>query len=229
MGNVNKHVNKPAFITLSDTLFHELQTAIIKGDIEAGSKISEPELARKFGVSRAPLREAISRLEGQHLVERKPHCGARVVSLSLEELIDISYMREALEGVACRLAATRMTEEQIFKLKHLLSTHEKHHDLQQGHAYYQSEGDFDFHYCIVQGSHNQKLINLLCNDLYYLLRMYRYQFSVDTSRPKHAFSEHYKIIEAIELRDEKSAENLMREHIRAARKNIEQQLNKIST
>ncbi len=222
-------MSQPAFKTLSDTLFHELQTGIIKGDIAAGSKISEPELARKFGVSRAPLREAISRLEGQHLVERKAHVGARVVSLSLEELIDIFYMREALEGVACRLAAQRMTAEQIFKLKHLLSVHETNRDLQEGHAYYQREGDLDFHYCIVQGSHNQKLINLLCNDLYHLLRMYRYQFSVDTPRPRHAFSEHHEIVAAIESRNAQSAEKLMREHISAARKNIEQQLKKTVT
>lgn len=208
--------------TISDSLFHELQTAIIKGDIAAGSKISEPELARKFGVSRAPLREAIRRLEGQKLVERKPHIGARVVSLSLEELTEISFMREALEGMACRLAAQHMTDEEVFKLKYLLSVHEKNKDLQEGHAYYQKEGDLDFHYCIVQGSHNNKLIKLLCDELYYLIRMYRYKFSVDTPRPKHAFDEHHAIVEAIEKRDGDLAEQLMRKHISAARLNIEQ-------
>lgn len=222
--DIDHPMPNPTSKTLSDTLFHELQTDIVRGNIVAGSKISEPELARKFGVSRAPLREAISRLEGQHLVVRKPHVGARVVSLSLEELVDISYMREALEGVACRLAAQRMTAEQIAKLKHLLLAHEKNRDLQEGHAYYQPEGDLDFHYCIVQGSHNQQLINLLCNDLYHLLRMYRYQFSVDTPRPRYAFSEHHKIVQAIESRSEERAEKLMREHISAARSNIEQQL-----
>lgn len=206
--------------TISDSLFDQLQTAIIKGELAAGSKISEPELARKFGVSRAPLREAIRRLEGQKLVERKPHVGARVVSLSLDELTEISFMREALEGMACRLAAENMTDEEIFKLKYLLSVHEKNEDLQEGHAYYQKEGDLDFHYCIVQGSHNNKLVKLLCDELYYLIRMYRYQFSVDTPRPKHAFDEHHAIVNAIEQRDGDLAERLMRAHISAARQNI---------
>ena len=209
--------------TISDSLFSELQTAIIKGELPAGSKISEPELARKFGVSRAPLREAISRLEGQKLVERRAHVGARVVSLSLKELVEISYMREALEGMACRLAAENMTQEEVFKLKYLLSVHEKNEDLQEGHAYYQKEGDLDFHYCIVQGSHNNKLIKLLCDELYYLIRMYRYQFSVATPRPKHAFDEHHAIVAAIEQRDGELSEKLMRKHISAARSNIERQ------
>ena len=208
--------------TISDSLFHQLQTAIIKGELSAGSKISEPELARKFGVSRAPLREAIRRLEGQKLVERKAHVGARVVSLSLEELVEISFMREALEGMACRLAAQYMTDEEVFKLKYLLSVHEKNQDLQEGQAYYQKEGDLDFHFCIVQGSHNNKLINLLCDELYHLIRMYRYQFSADSPRPKHAFDEHHAIVDAIEKRDGDLAEKLMRKHISAARHNIEQ-------
>jgi len=206
--------------TLSDSLFHELQTAIIKGEIRAGSKISEPELARKYSVSRAPLREAISRLEGRKLVERRPHVGARVVSLSLRELTEISFMREAVEGMACRLAAEHMTDEEIFKLKYLLAVHEKNEDLQEGHAYYQKEGDLDFHYCIVQGSRNQKLIKLLCDELYYLIRMYRYQFSLDSHRPKHAFAEHHAIVAAIEQRNGELAEQLMRSHISAARANI---------
>ncbi|MCF7980629.1 MAG: GntR family transcriptional regulator [Pseudomonadales bacterium] len=225
MQNTFSEQNLEMHRTISDSLFCKLQTAIIKGELKAGSKISEPELARKFGVSRAPLREAISRLEGQKLVERRAHVGARVVSLSLKELVEISYMREALEGMACRLAAANMTEEEVFKLKYLLSVHEKNEDLKEGHAYYQKEGDLDFHYCIVQGSHNQKLIQLLCNELYYLMRMYRYQFSVDTPRPKNAFDEHHAIVAAIEQRDGALSEQLMRKHISAARINIEQQFN----
>ena len=221
--NISSVQKLEATRTISDSLFIELQTAIIRGELSAGSKISEPELARKFGVSRAPLREAISRLEGQKLVERRAHVGARVVSLTLKELVEISYMREALEGMACCLAAKNMTEEEIFKLKYLLSVHEKNEDLQDGHAYYQKEGDLDFHYCIVQGSHNNKLIKLLCDELYHLIRMYRYQFSVDTPRPKHAFDEHHAIVAAIEHRDAELSEQLMRKHISAARENIEKQ------
>ncbi|MES9930530.1 MAG: GntR family transcriptional regulator, partial [Candidatus Thiodiazotropha sp. 6PDIVS] len=86
-------------ITLTDRLFDSLQRAIVEGEIPQGSKISEPELARQHGVSRGSLREAIARLEARKLVERKPNLGARVVTLSYEQLIEIFQLREALEGM----------------------------------------------------------------------------------------------------------------------------------
>ena len=75
--------------TLSENVFRRIQAAIVKGEIAPGSKISEPELARTYGISRGPLREAIHRLEGQRLLVRVPHVGARVVSLSHAELIEL--------------------------------------------------------------------------------------------------------------------------------------------
>ena len=67
--------------TLAEHVFRRIQAAIVQGEIPPGSKISEPELARTYGISRGPLREAIHRLEGQKLLVRVPHVGARVVSL----------------------------------------------------------------------------------------------------------------------------------------------------
>lgn len=210
--------------TLADRVFEQIQTAIVKGDIAPGSKITEPDLAKKYGISRGPLREAIRRLEGRRLIKRVPHVGARVVSLSFEELLDIYYVREAMEGMACRLAARNMTTEEIASLRELLARHEQASELQEGVAYYQKEGDLDFHFRIVLGSKNEKLTELLCGELYHLVRMYRYQFSASSSRPKRAFAEHHRIVDAIEQRDEELAEMLMRRHISASRKNVEQRL-----
>src|SRR5471032_724236 len=111
--------------TLSENVFRRIQAAIVKGEIAPGSKISEPELARTYGISRGPLREAIHRLEGQRLLVRVPHVGARVVSLSHAELIELYEIRESLEGMACRLAAERMTDEEIDELRRVLDTHER--------------------------------------------------------------------------------------------------------
>ncbi|OPX55977.1 DNA-binding transcriptional regulator, GntR family [Oceanospirillum multiglobuliferum] len=210
--------------TLADRVFEQIQTAIVKGDIAPGSKITEPDLAKKYGISRGPLREAIRRLEGRRLIKRVAHVGARVVSLSFEELLDIYYVREAMEGMACRLAARNMTIEEIASLRELLARHEQASELKEGVAYYQKEGDLDFHFRIVLGSKNEKLTELLCGELYHLVRMYRYQFSASSSRPKRAFAEHHRIVDAIEQRDEELAEMLMRRHISASRKNVEQRL-----
>ena len=130
--------------TLSENVFRRIQAAIVRGDIAPGSKISEPELARTYGISRGPLREAIHRLEGQRLLVRVPHVGARVVSLSHAELVELYEIRESLEGMACRLAAERMTDDEIQELRHVLETHERDSAFQAGVGYYQQEGDFDF-------------------------------------------------------------------------------------
>ena len=103
--------------TLADRVFETLCVAIVQGDIPPGSKISEPELARIYGISRGPLREAIGRLEACGLVVRRPNVGARVVSLSSEQLLEIFHVREALEGMAARLAAENMTAAEIDELR----------------------------------------------------------------------------------------------------------------
>ncbi|MFK7160399.1 GntR family transcriptional regulator [Marinospirillum sp. MEB164] len=211
-------------LTLADRVFEEIQDAIVTGHIAPGSKITEPGLAKQYGISRGPLREAMRRLEGRHLVTRIPHVGARVVSLSLEELLELYEVREAMEGMACRLAARQMPQNEIDGLKALLQKHQSQAELQENIAYYQKEGDLDFHYRIVQGSGNKKLKALLCGELYYLVRMYRYRFSATSGRPQRAFEEHYRIVDAIEQRDEELAEMLMRRHIRASRNNVEQRL-----
>lgn len=210
--------------TLSDHAFRQLQSAIVRGDIAPGSKISEPELARAYGISRGPLREALHRLEGQKLLVRVPHVGARVVALSLQELSELYEIREALEGTACRLAAERMAPSEVAELRRVLQAHERDEAFQAGRGYYQQEGDYDFHYRIVQGSGNQMLFRLLCDELYQLARMYRIQYSASPRRPRQAFAEHHRILDAIAERDGELAEILMRRHIRASRLNIERQI-----
>ena len=213
-------------LTLSDRIFDQLQTAIVKGEIPAGSKISEPELAKAYGISRGTLREALSRLEERQLVVRSPNHGARVVTLSYEELIDIYQVREALGGMACGLAAERMSDAEIADLKRLLDDHERSIREDQGLSYYQQEGELDFHYRILQGSRNSKILGVLEGGLYQLMRMYRYQFSISSQRPLQALKEHRRIVEALEERDAELADLLMRRHIRSARKSIEERQRK---
>lgn len=207
--------------TLAEHVFRSIQAAIVCGEIPPGSKISEPELARTYGISRGPLREAIHRLEGQKLLVRVPHVGARVVSLSHAELVELYEIRESLEGMACRLAAERMSQAEIDDLRRVLDLHEQDAAFKAGLGYYQQEGDFDFHYRIIQGSGNRTLAKLLCDELYQLVRMYRLQFSATPNRPHQAFAEHHRILDAIAERDGELAELLMRRHIGASKRNIE--------
>lgn len=214
--------------TSADRVFEALQDAIVRGDIAPGSRIGETELAERFGTSRGPLREALRRLESRRLVERTPHVGVRIAALDYATLIELYYLREALEGMAAHLAALHMTADEVISLKALLAAHEQDKALQADTAYFQQEGDLDFHYRIIQGSHNDALSQLLIGELYHRIRMYRYQFSAYANRPQKAFAEHQRIVEAIEARDGDFAEMLMRRHISSARQNIERRLKETS-
>jgi DNA-binding GntR family transcriptional regulator len=207
--------------SIPERLFEQLKTAIFEGDIPVGSKLSEPELARDYEVSRGALREAIGRLEACRLVTRKTNVGARVIELSLDNLLEIFHVRESLEGMAARLAARSISDDEIAALEALLDRHE--HDIKNDieHAYFQKEGDLDFHYNIVLASHNSTLFNLLCNDLYQVVRLYRYQFGMRSDRALQALNEHRNIVEAIKRRDGEMAEHMMRAHVRASRESVE--------
>jgi len=210
--------------TLADTVFDQIRTAIVKGELPPGSKVNEPQLSKQYGISRGPLREAIRRLEGCKLVEITPNIGAKVISLNVNQAIEIYEIRESLEGLACRLAAEKANEEDCSKLRDLLANHEQQIQSENGRLYYQKEGDLDFHYLIVQLSGNTRLFNFLCDELYHLLRLYRMQTSSSPARPVQAFKEHHQIVDAIERGDGELAELLMRRHIASAKETLMQKL-----
>ena len=209
-------------VTSADKTFLQLRVDIVEGAIPAGSKLSETELSTKYQVSRAVIREAINRLESCHLVERKANVGARIVSLTPEGLIQLYQVREALEGMAARLAAKNMSDEEITDLTALLDNHFQ--TVKDGESYYQEAGDLDFHYRIILGSKNQHLIEVLVNGIYHLIRMYRVQLGMAGPRVTTAFDEHKHVVQAIANRDEELAEMLMRRHILYSKNNIERKL-----
>lgn len=210
-----------ASTTLSQQIFDALQTAIVTGDLGPGEKIREAELARKFGTSRGPLRDALRRLEARRLVTNTPNAGARVVSLSRTQLLELYQVREALEGLTCRLAAEHMTDAEIAELSALLDRHEAELKRKDGAEYFRQEGDLDFHFRIAAGCHNELLRSALCEDHYQLMRLYRFKFSNRAGRPRRALVEHRHILDAIGDRDGELAELLMRRHIRNARQTVE--------
>ena len=211
-------------VTIADRLFQDLRQAILEGQIPAGKKISEPELASTHGVSRGSLREAIGKLENCNLVTRKPNIGARIIGFSIEQLMEIYQIREAMEGMAARLAAQNMSGEDLAHLISLLKRQQEavteSEQLEQ--ARLRHDSDLDFHFCIIQASGNERLIRMLCQDLYDLVRFYR--FRLNPSYTPKAMQEHELIVEALQRRDGEMAELLMRHHIRASRERAREQL-----
>jgi len=209
-------------VTNADKVFIKLRTEIVEGSIESGSKLSEPDLSSRYSVSRAVIREAINRLETCHLVERKANVGARVIALTQEGLVELYQVRESLEGMAARLAATQMDDSEIDALNDLLNTHFQ--TVKSGETYYQEAGDVDFHYRIILGCKNNHLITILIEGIYHLIRMYRVQLGMSGPRVTTAFDEHKNILQAISNRDPELAEMLMRRHIVYTRKSLKNKL-----
>lgn len=178
---------------------------IVSGTLTPGSKLNEPELAKRFGISRGPLREAIRRLEERQLVSCTPNAGARVVIHSPEEIIETFVVREALEGMAARLAATNMTEPELIKLREVFEA-EKARGKSAGY-------ERDFHMHIVHGSHNARLRRIINKDYYQLLRLWYSRSSWISHGTDDSWQAHLRILEAIEHRDAECAEILMRRHI----------------
>jgi len=221
-----KPIQFPEQSTLADVATHRLAQSIVTGELAQGQKLNEAELAERFGMGRGPLREALRHLEGMRLVKRIPNAGARVVVLDRKTLSDLYAVREILEGLACRLAAAQMSDDEIALLKALLDKHEEQIKEQGGKVYSQSEGDLDFHYQIVRGSRNQMLMDLLGGEQYQLLRMCRFRTSRNAQRTKPALNEHRQIVDALEHRDGELAEMLMRRHIQGAWHSISEMIDK---
>ena len=210
---------------LIDETVSRLEHLIFSGELKPGDKLSEQVLSSRFGISRGPLREAIRSLEGRRLVERIPFSGARVAQLSIDDVEQLLVTREALEGMACRQAAENMTLHETRRLRSSLAEIERQfRDEGPGGVYRDGTADNDLHIQIARGSRNRWLTDIICTDLYPLLRICRIQTTMATAslkqRSKAVSREHDAIISAIEQRDPDAAELHMRAHLVASRTNL---------
>lgn len=194
----------------------ELVDAITSGKFKPGERLSEVELARQLGISRGPVREALRALEGK-LVMHTPRIGMRVIEFSLPVVEQLYVVREALEGMAARLAAQFAKREEIERLTALLERHAERPDVQSGTAYVQGHEDEDFHFAVARAGRCAKLEQVLLSEVYYQLRTYRIQSGARRGRARDALEEHRAIVAALRVRDPDAAERAMRRHIRNSR------------
>lgn len=221
LGTVQDAPAGPDWQPVADEALERLSRAIVLGELAAGAKISEPEVARRFGISRGPLREAIRRLEERKLVTRAPRLGARVVVLSPERIQQVFLVREAIEGMAAREAARHITDEELGRLREQLAQQKTRSEQIGAVAYLTRELDTDFHATIVRASRNEFLIKFLCEDYSTLIELCRQRQRAMPERAWRAWLEHVRIVEALEERDPDLAEIMMRRHIAAARRGLQ--------
>jgi DNA-binding GntR family transcriptional regulator len=209
---------------LSIRLYDELTRAIVSGELAPGEKLSEPVIARRHGASRAPVREAIRRLQQRGLVTYAAHQGVRVAQPTAREFLALLDVREANEGMAARLAAANMSAAEAEALEALVAGHRGDIERNPEGAYLQEEPEADFHIRIARGSANPILAELLCEQFYPRLLLCRRLHTTVPGRGREAWHEHVRIAEAIRQRDGELAEILMRRHIRSARTALEKAL-----
>ena len=199
---------------LVDQIVEALETAIHTGELLPGKRISELALSSALGVSRGPLREAIRKLEARRLFERTAFHGIRLVDLSIQDLEQLLVVREVLEGAAARAAAENASSREVAALKQFLKNRAR-----RGKSLPLSlkKPELGIHHLIARASKNRWLEEMLCKDLYGLLRAYRYLSSDLDHRAEDARREHLKIIDAIANHDAARAETLMRDHNRRGR------------
>lgn len=199
----------PGAQSLEEYGYLSLRDMILRGELIAGQKLVQEDLAQKLGVSRTPLRSAIAGLERDGLVSISPRGEATVLSFGPDRVADLFEVRAVLEGLTCRLVAPRIEHRHTIYLRSLITSSAPALDSDDWSAY--READREFH---------QYLTTLLAND--FLTRQ------LDTVRdvlrlslaqgllrpPSETLREHIEIIDALEAHDAEAAEQAMLNHIR---------------
>lgn len=203
----------PAHPGLKDKVYSALRDAIARMDIYDGDeppKLDERFLAESLGVSRTPVREALSRLEQEGLVRSIPRRGAYVVRKSKKEILEVIQVWAALESMAARLATTMARDEDISALRKLFVTFQDPEGPQARIDEY-SETNIKFHQAIIALSCNQLLRKLAEVPLLHM-RAIRAKTIGEHGRASRSIVDHMHIIEALEARDADLAERLVRDH-----------------
>jgi DNA-binding GntR family transcriptional regulator len=198
---------------LKDKVYVALRDAIARMDIYRGTeapKLDERYLAESLGVSRTPVREALSRLEQEGLVRSIPRRGAYVVRKTKKEILEVIQVWAAIESMAARLATTVASEEELRGLRTMFVTFQRPHGPQARIDEY-SETNIAFHQAIIALSGNELLRKLSDVPLLHM-RAIRAKTIGEQDRASRSIVDHMHIIEALEARDADLAERLVREH-----------------
>lgn len=192
------------------SLVEALREAILQGELNPGQRLVEIELAQRFDASRGAVREALALLENEGLATREANRGARIRPISLDEAIEITEVRVALEGLCAAKAATVATPDERSELKAMGA--EMREAVKQGDVVSYSKLSQSVHLRIREISGQRTATDLL-NRLRY--QSVRYQFSVALlpGRPAEGLKEHLAIIKAVCSGAPDVAERTMREHL----------------
>ena len=203
-------------ISLADQVFDHLENDILSGKYQRGEILTESKLSAELGVSRTPIREALRRLEQEHIIEELGK-GSVVIGITEKDLEDIFMIRKSLECQVAALAAKNRTEEQLKQLREALEFQE----------FYLNKNDPDqiklmdsrFHETLYKLSGSTAFYDTLV-PLHKKIQKYRRASVTNSSRAEASVAEHRKIYEAIESQNTALAAKYASEHVENAYKHI---------
>jgi DNA-binding GntR family transcriptional regulator len=197
---------------LKDKVYDGLKQAILAMNVYAApgeTRLDERQLSEEFGVSRTPVREAITRLEQEGFVKVIPRRGAFVVRKTKAEIIEMITVWAALESMAARLITERATDREIASLRRMFATFDN--DRVQAKIDEYSATNIDFHQAILSMS-KCALLNQMAGNLLAQMRWIRMRTISEDNRASRSIIDHMNIIEALEQRNANLAARLVREH-----------------
>jgi DNA-binding GntR family transcriptional regulator len=205
MGDFNNIERK----VLSEQIKEQLMEAILNGELKPGDRLIEKVLARRYGVSHAPIREALKSLSALHLVDLQPYKGAVVRKYTKDDLKEFFVVRSCLEGLAGRLAAKHSTQADIEELriildKMILAAQERDNPKRL-------EMNELFHKRLIAASKNNLLIETTAN-----LRLNgwsRVTGSHSHSDPEHLTKRHQIFLDLLQAHDEEGLEKAIANHV----------------
>ena len=203
--------------SLGGKVFQQLKNSILAGEFENGAELREIDLAKKLGVSRTPVREALRQLEQEGLVEIYPNRGAYVKGITYKDVEDIFRIRARLEGLCAEMAVSSITHEQLDKLDEIIllsKFYEEKKDME-----HLLKMDSQFHEVLFE-SCGSKMLEHQLKDYHQYVQKARLRSLKRQERAKKSTQEHEEILLAIKDRDAKRADELATRHILNAIANI---------
>jgi DNA-binding GntR family transcriptional regulator len=191
-------------------VFQGVEEQIATGQLKDGEKLDEASLADRFQVSRTPVREALLQLVGSGLATQIPKRGCFVKAPSFREMIEMFEVMSELEGMCARLAARRISDQQLVELKAANTGCEEAIQASDSDLYYHK--NVEFHECIYTACGNSFLANETRSLRRRLQSFRRLQLRVRGRMPQ-SLAEHFEIIEAIEKGDADKADLISRQHV----------------
>ena len=203
--------------SLGGKVFQQLKNSILAGEFENGAELREIALAKKLGVSRTPVREALRQLEQEGLVEIYPNREAYVKGITYKDVEDIFRIRARLEGLCAEMAVSSITHEQLDKLDEIIllsKFYEEKKDME-----HLLKMDSQFHEVLFE-SCGSKMLEHQLKDYHQYVQKARLRSLKRQERAKKSTQEHEEILLAIKDRDAKRADELATRHILNAIANI---------